>query len=254
MIRFRPLPILTAVSLLVFVTLLALGQWQWRRAEGKRATIERLTGITAAPARVPGNRPAPLKDLALFPEWSPIVPPAMPDPRFCAGHNGGPGLATLRVSDAGRREFLLPIGDAVQGYVLVHLAEGPANAPGLQALCNLPELLILRRRVLPGRFGIPNRAGTDEFYWIDPDAMLSRLGLPAAVPGLYLAAPEIMELPTGAKRPNPRADPLGAQLLRPETHIGYSLTWFGLALVLVALYLAMHVARGRLSLPSRTRK
>ncbi len=246
--RFRPLPVLSTVSLLAFVALLGLGQWQWRRAGEKRATIAALAEAASRPALAFEVALTQLKRTGRIPEWRAIAPPKG---QGCASAGSGPFLQALRVSDAGHREYLLPVGDAREGYLLVHIAEGPAGIHRLPAPCAFPDRLVLRQRILPGRFGIPNRPEADEFYWIDPDAMLSRAGLPIAAPGYYLAAPELVDPRTGGRRPNPRADPQAAQLLRPETHIGYSLTWFGLALALAALYVAMHVARGRLSFTAR---
>ena len=34
--------------------------------------------------------------------------------------------------------------------------------------------------------------------------------------------------------------------LPPARHLGYALTWFGLALGMIGVYIALHIARGRL--------
>lgn len=252
MTHFRPLPVLSAVVLLALAALIALGTWQLRRAGEKRAIVAALTAAASLPPLPFGtalaNLKSPVKSPASVPEWHAIAPPAG---QICGEATPGLPLQPLLVSEAGRREYLLPVGDPVSGYMLVHLAEGPAGVQHLPRPCAFSNRLVLRKRALPGRFTIPNHPENNEFYWIDPDAMLRRAGLAVAAPGYYLAAPEILDTETGAKRPNPRADPLAAQLLRPETHIGYALTWFGLAIALVALYIAMHVVRGRLSFQHR---
>jgi surfeit locus 1 family protein len=40
--------------------------------------------------------------------------------------------------------------------------------------------------------------------------------------------------------------PPGLAAMPPSRHVGYALTWFGLALTLIAVYLAFHHRAGRL--------
>jgi surfeit locus 1 family protein len=51
---------------------------------------------------------------------------------------------------------------------------------------------------------------------------------------------------------NPFALAPGADTLPPARHLGYALTWYGLALVLMAIYFAYHISVGRLAF-ARTR-
>ena len=46
-------------------------------------------------------------------------------------------------------------------------------------------------------------------------------------------------------RPNPFAH--ASDPLPPERHVGYAITWWGLAAGLVVIYALLHVRRGRLS-------
>jgi surfeit locus 1 family protein len=47
---------------------------------------------------------------------------------------------------------------------------------------------------------------------------------------------------------NPFALAPGADALPPARHLGYAITWYGLALVLIVIYFAYHVSVGRLSI------
>jgi surfeit locus 1 family protein len=50
---------------------------------------------------------------------------------------------------------------------------------------------------------------------------------------------------------NPFALAPGAEALPPERHLGYALTWYGLAVVLAVIYFAYHASVGRLSFAQR---
>ena len=59
----------------------------------------------------------------------------------------------------------------------------------------------------------------------------------------------------GRATPNPFALAPGADALPPERHMGYAITWYGLALVLIVIYFAYHGSVGRLVLkPPRQRE
>jgi cytochrome oxidase assembly protein ShyY1 len=60
----------------------------------------------------------------------------------------------------------------------------------------------------------------------------------------YIAAPYVGA--DGRAVANPFALAPGADPLPPERHLGYALTWYGLAVVLLAVYFAFHVSVGRL--------
>ena len=46
--------------------------------------------------------------------------------------------------------------------------------------------------------------------------------------------------------PNPYVSIANLDNLPPARHLGYALTWFGLALGMIGVYIALHMARGRL--------
>lgn len=79
---------------------------------------------------------------------------------------------------------------------------------------------------------------TKVFYARDLQAMSKSLGLLGTVP-FFIEADS---------SPNPGGWPRGGQTRAdlPNNHLGYAITWFGLAAALLAVYLVYHRHRGRL--------
>ena len=91
------------------------------------------------------------------------------------------------------------------------------------------------------------------WFAIDLDAMGRNGGL-ANVADYYIASSYVGA--DGRATPNPFAAAPGADALPPARHLGYALTWYGLALVLIVIYFAYHASVGRFSLrpPAPRRK
>ena len=55
--------------------------------------------------------------------------------------------------------------------------------------------------------------------------------------------------------PNPGGLPIGGQtrLDIPNDHLQYAITWFGIALAMLGVYLAFHWENGRLTVAGRTK-
>lgn len=216
MLRFRPLPILTACCLAAFAVLLTLGGWQWARYQQK------LQARTAVPPTIE----------ALVGEG----------PR-------GPLQLAYGVLDgrAGWR-ILAPLPDGPDTVLFVDAGFAPGLEPpdrtGLATPAIAPNRPLRGVQVTPsppGPFAAPPDPARGVWYAIDLPAMARAAGYANAKPYL-LAAPYIGV--DGKPRPNPFAhavDPLPA-----ERHVGYAITWWGLAVGLVGIYLVMHARAGRL--------
>ena len=61
---------------------------------------------------------------------------------------------------------------------------------------------------------------------------------------IYVAVPYVGA--DGRAEPNPFAGAAARDPLPPERHLGYAITWWGLAAALVGVYLAYHLRAGRL--------
>jgi surfeit locus 1 family protein len=88
-----------------------------------------------------------------------------------------------------------------------------------------------------GTFAATDDAAGRRFYTFDPAAIGAALGLPAVAPFGLVALAQPGE--------SPRALPAPAQTLpRPNNpHLGYAITWYGLAAGLVAVVIAFALRR-----------
>jgi len=224
MIRFRPLPVMTLIVLVGVAVLIAFGRWQFERYQSKRARAD-----------------APVSEMLLA-NYEPLE----------EGVQLVYGMAPGGV--AGWRLFApVRFGDEVV-FIDAAFMEG-LDPPSWRELRFPPSL----REGLPVS-GAPVRpqpaaAFTPaprplERLWvhIDLPAMGRTAGL-APVADYYLAIPYVGA--DGRTAANPFARAAGADALPPERHLGYAMTWYGLAIVLVAVYFAYHVSVGRLQLAPR---
>ncbi len=224
--RFRPLPVMTIISGISFAILVLFGNWQWDRYQSKR---------DGAGGEV---------------EWAEL--------------SGTPLAETYRIVYAyagGRSAWRLVVGyDTVEGLVFVPLTLAFDVNPPARAV--LPEPLPLRIRGLwrkpraAGPFDAPGSPEERIFYTLDPGRLAS--GLEPDLAGRVL--PHVFEpeflISTGPAGTGPVRNPMteaeDAERLPPERHLGYALTWWGLAAALIGVYLAFHHQRGRLRFRQET--
>lgn len=226
MIRFRPLPLMSVLTIVALGVLIALGRWQWERYELKRALAEE----PVAQMTIESYEPLPAGIQFVFgvrgdtheQGWRVLTPVrygesvVFVDADFVAGVTP-PKAHEIRLPAA------LRLGVPINGASIRPEPPAPMTAA--------PQLL---RRL---------------WFAIDLDAMGRNAGL-ADVADFYLAASYLGV--DGRAMDNPFAVAPGADVLPPERHLGYAITWYGLALVLAAIYFAYHVSVKRLSLaPAR---
>jgi surfeit locus 1 family protein len=231
--HFRPLPVMSLLAMPSLALLLTLGSWQWQRFDLKR-------GIDAAPPPIAQSLATALADGAQ--EYEPVIVTGSWQAgrvdvyALDQGTRGARGFGLFKTEDGG---LIL----AERGFV----AEG--STPAAPATGTVTLRGVLRIGAKANAFTPDNDAAGGTFYWVDVPELARRLGAsePLASP-LYLAPSEVDPLATGTPVANPFANPKGADQLPAERHLGYALTWWGLAGALVGVYLALHVARGRLRL------
>ncbi len=200
-----------------FLFLLGLGTWQMERLRWKMDLLDRMDRRAAAP---PLPAPASTPDL---PEYTPIYAEGafrhdlefLLVPRTRKGVAGAQVLTPLVRPDAPailvNRGFVPAARTAVSTRRRGN-PEGPVRVEG-----------VLRPEPAPGPFVPDNDPAADAWYAIDLAAMAEDAGLELA--------PYVLE--AGAA-PNPGGWPAGAPagaVLR-NSHLGYALTWYGLAAVL----------------------
>jgi surfeit locus 1 family protein len=207
--------------------LIGLGVWQLQRMNWKRDEIARWEAVSARDAR-------PLEDVICGDGLGAYGEPVLP-------------TETLRgqvVRYYGAR------GDGAPGWRLLRLTPLPAcgggEAPepryvflqtGFETLRGEVTGLAARYAVAPppeaNIFTPANTAGENAFYRFDAAAMAAVAGVdPAAV------AADAWLAPAGGLPP-------GLADMPPARHLGYALTWFGLALTLVGVYVAYHLTPRR---------
>ena len=227
-IAFRPLKWLTAATLIALAVLIALGVWQLERREWKLALIasaeERMNeapvlldealrdGAENAEFRHVRVSGAFLRGRNLF-EYSP-------------GANG-PGyrlIAPFRQADGTvllvDRGFVPPPHEPWLGWA----GAAPVEVTGWVRLGE-------KRNWFTPDDDLEGRV----FYARDPQAMARLAGVVIAQPIVIVAERSSSGFPQG-----------GMELSFSNPHLGYALTWFGLAGVLIVIYLVLHRSRGRL--------
>ena len=229
---------LMACALAALVVLLLLGNWQVRRLAWKEellATIE--TRMAAAPrpldavlttkAHTGDVDYVPVRAEGVFGEGEALVYATD------AGTVGWQVMAPLRLADG--RALIVNRGFVPDG--LKRRFDRPQSLP--------PESPVivtgLARNPLfekPNRFVPENAPGDGEFYWKDFAALRAALGL-EAVP----TVPMILDVGPTPAGVLPRG---GTTLVNlPNNHFGYAVTWYGIAVGLVLVTLALVRQRWR---------
>jgi len=222
MIRFKPLPLMSLLSIIAFAILIATGRWQWEKYEQKTAAAaEPVATMTIASYQpieggiqfvygVRGDtREQGWRVFTPVQEGDSVV---FVDGEFIPGRDS-PNPQEIRVPAAMR--FGAPIS-------------GASMRPG--------EL---------GPFTAPPRPLERRWYAVDLAAMGRNAGL-ENVADYYIAA-DYVGL-DGRAAENPFALAAGADAMPPARHLGYALTWYGLAIVLLGIHLAHYISVGRPSI------
>jgi surfeit locus 1 family protein len=247
---FRPFPVLTLLAIPALAALLWLGAWQAGRAEWK-------AGLIMEYERAASSLPQPAEEALCAladgePKREDLYRPIDGASVVNLLDGWPPGGSTVRMfgqdaaGNAGWRHFVPakpPACLAGQGMLLVEgpfepfvpgqpstvVPVGPGPAPARFTLADWP-----------GRpmFAASNSPGTNDWHWFDRARMEQALGAPEINGAFYLAVmPETM--------------PVHLTRTPPATHIGYSATWYGMAIALVVIYALFHARAGRLRFGKR---
>ncbi len=214
------LTVLTAAALCVLV---ALGTWQVRRLQWKEGLIARAEAAAAMP-------PAPLDEVLRAPDpefrRALVVCPGLPTAPFVELQtidDGTPGvrLVSACTPPGGDRPFLID-----RGFVADEISARP---PVQASTLPLAVLVQFRRTPAPGPMAPPPSGA--RFFARDAAAMATALGVgepePFTLFALTSTNPEWAAL-------RPSAPPAAFS----NNHLGYAVTWFGLALALAGVYAA----------------
>lgn len=215
--------VLTSLAAVLLAVLVGLGVWQMKRMAWKE-------GLIAASAAAEQRPPAPLDQVL-----------ADPKPEFrralvvCRGLATAPyvelqsihdGAAGVRLVSACRPEGLNQTFLVDRGFV----ADGISARPPVRAGDAMPLalLVVLRRAEAPSAMSPPPSNG--RFFARDAQAMAAALKAQGPLADWTLFAVTSSNPQWQALTPS--APPAAFS----NNHLGYALTWFGLALALVAFY------------------
>ncbi len=242
MISFRPLLWPTLATLPALALLLALGNWQVGRLGWKNSIISQIEERTV-------SAPQPLDDLLKrasgrqeIDYWRVMVTGAFDHAHelyyFTQDSQGRP---VYHVITPLLRENL-PAVFIDRGQVPIDARDPQTRVQG-QTKGPLTQIGIVRTPPGQGTFVPDNQPADNLWFYLNMDEMASAVGIEAYLPVIVEA--------DGA--PNPGGLPLGGRtvVVLNNNHLGYAITWYGLALALLGVYLAFHVAQGRLGRADR---
>lgn len=240
----RPRLLVPAISTAVMVAImLALGIWQVQRLAWKRDLLARIDAAEAAP-------PVPLPpDAISVREFAKVSATGT----FQAARHAlyGVDVRQTRAGQALGARLIVPLDRPGGLPLLVDLGWVPTDRP-LPAPPAGPVSVTgyLRTPDHAGSFAAADDAGKARFFTLDPAAIGRALGLEGVAPFVLVALGPARAAgqrdgqpdgpPDGALYP----DPARALPRPPNDHLQYAITWFGLAIVLMAVF-AAYVRKAR---------
>lgn len=225
---FRPMPVLSVLTMISLVILFMLGSWQYDRYSEKMAR----------PAQVQSDEPVMALEFELDLDLNGNVQQVY---GFADSEPIWRRYAPGRVKETG--EPVLVMIEATGGAAPVAV-----SLSNVQAKVSYDGTLTRKERN-KSAFNARDNPDQDQWYALSPTRMWAHLGLDGAP---LVAEPVIMTVRNSADlsqsrlTPNPYAYSKPIDPLPPERHFGYALTWWGMALALIGVYVALHRARGRL--------
>jgi surfeit locus 1 family protein len=224
--------------LIAMAILLALGTWQVERLSWKEALLTRITSQLAQP-------PVPLADVEAAQaagepiEYRPVTLNGTflhdRERHFFATYEGQSGFyiyTPLRLSD----NRILFVN---RGFVPYDRKEPVTRREGqIAGEVTVTGLARARLNGKPSWLVPTNDPAKNIFYWKDLDAMAASAGLSEPVLPFFVDAD---------KTPNPAGLPVGGVTIidLPNNHLQYAVTWYGLALALGGVCVAMWLRRNK---------
>ena len=234
-LHFRPLPAFTAATVVMLAALIGLGTWQVQRLHWKQGLIAEVNRNLSLPPMsldraLAMGRDAQYRRVALIGRFDHAKE------TYVFGTAAGAAVfhvVTPLVSDDGR--VLLVDRGIVPPEKREPALRRAGQVEGLRRVVG-----VWRTPDPPGFFTPAPDAAHHLWYSRDVTAI-------AAACHLTLAAPVIVEADIA---PNPGGWPQGGHTVVafPNNHLQYAVTWYGLALTLLGVYIAFHVQKGRLGL------
>jgi len=227
---FRPLPVLTLFAIPALALLVWLGSWQWTRMGEKADAIAAWESRTD---EAPINWLTALCDIRDTFHGRRVLPPDDTlDAEIRFHGRSASGELGWRIMSTAPAPACLTV--AAGHVMLVQTGFETFRGERLPP----PSTLTILRPPEPGRFDAENNHETAEFFRFDPAE------LAVAMDGTLVFA-EAWLIEFGNEMPPHLAN------VPPGQHLGYALTWWGLAIGLVGIYLLIHIQASRLRFTRR---
>ncbi|MAJ63377.1 MAG: hypothetical protein CL558_08835 [Alphaproteobacteria bacterium] len=229
--RFRPGWPVSILTLLALTVLIGLGTWQVQRLAWKNNLIETIQARSSAdPIAMPEHPEAPEfnhRAVALTGYWLAATEQFVP----AKTHNRelGEWLLQVLALDDGRMVLVN------RGWVPLCWREATCRADEPASTVTIDG--ILRNDFEQGPMVPDNEPDEARWYWIDIPAIATALDIGTLEPAVVFAR---LGGPDGA----PPVPQIPALNLRNQ-HLQYALTWYSLALVLLGVFGAYGLSRGR---------
>ena len=205
-----------AVTAIMLAILIGLGVWQLQRLQWKRAILAEIDQAEAAPAIPLPDHPQQFTKVEATGRFIPGK-----QARYGAEVRDLPGGPTL-----GSR-VIEPLERPGQDPLLVDRGWSP-DGPAPEPTGAVSVTGYIRTPDMPGLFSASDDPAARYFYTLDPAKIGPALGLPRQAPFTLVAMGDAPGSPSPATAlPRP-----------PNDHLNYALTWFGLALSLLAVFAA----------------
>lgn len=232
--RFRPGLPLTVCVLAALVVLVGLGTWQARKVGPKTALLARIeAGLTAAPLRLTVHVDDPTALEYRRVAFTGKVLDREPIKLFATNLKGKSGFH-LYLPVQKQHGMAIPVNF---GWVPYHTDELPMLPVGQ----TIEVTGVLRTSGTPGSMTPPNIPADGQWFTADVHEMAAFWGL---------GTKEYYHFRVMADhRGGPTDLPQGGQVRVdiPNDHLQYAITWYGLALTLIGVYIAFGIQRGRKS-------
>ncbi|MEZ5854165.1 MAG: SURF1 family protein [Hyphomicrobiaceae bacterium] len=232
----------TVLTVLGLSALLALGTWQLRRLAWKEGLLAQIEARTKA---APIDLAAALRRAAAGEDVEYLR--VRVDGRWL--HDREQYLWTPEKSGPGWQVFtplVTPDGTVVivnRGFIADADRDRTRRAEASDSVTGLTGLL--RRPEVPNSFVPANEPARNRWYWRDLDGMSKAMQLAGfgRLVGFFIDSEPLSDQ---AMKANPALPRGGATRLDlPNSHLQYALTWYGLALTLIGVYVAFAIGRLR---------
>lgn len=233
---FRPMPILSLLMIPALAVLIYLGSWQWQRYNEKR-NAEQGIGLSET--------------------YALNVEPVEAAPQFVYSTYDGDSIWRVFQAMTGCLTDEAGVEVCGDGPLFVDLGLIGGIEPDDRLAERVGRIEVSGRyRIVPdGRRtvltpeDIPEQ---DMWYAGEAIVLAEHLGLPDAADARFLEPETISQFAVmndevvSRRIPNPYVNIANLDDLPPARHLGYAITWFGLLLGMIGVYIALHIARGRL--------